>query len=840
MSPLENQLNRLEGLNALTVPDIWQQEAVSALRQGRDVVLHAPTGAGKTLVFELWSNHGKNRGQAIYTVPTRALANDKLAEWRSKGWDIGIATGDLSENLDAPIIVATLETQKFRLIQGIGPTLLVVDEYQMIGDQDRGLNYELAIAMTPPTTQLLMMSGSVENAHHVVRWLNSLGRDAVLISHHHRPVPLEEFEPRDLSFQLPSSIKGLWPKMIAKVLAEDLGPILVFTPQRQAAEKMADALSRNLPNPHPLQLNARQQKLAGDRLSRILKSRIAFHHSGLSYEVRAGLIEPLSKAGQLRVVVATMGLAAGINFSLRSVIVAGESYRRQYLEHPVQPDELLQMFGRAGRRGLDEIGYLIIGPNGLRMQNSYPKYLTRTASVDWGALLSVMAAAADRNESPYAAAVKVQKRLFTTKPIFLGIEHSVENPASPCGLHTDTERARYSRSRLQQILNSRGEWQPIPKLVPRPLREIRIPPDKPSDPTSPENTIPETLPMLSHRDALENIGHGDLVPVAENGSSTQYGREFIVAELKDPDRVLLIRWVKRLIHWKRKQLSRKTWEEQAVPKLKQAFEDRGTPWMTWIIRDDRILARIGLGGVKQPAVVDAYDVPLWKPLRRKVLQEACVQCNLRNHCLELSKSTGVALLWIRMKLTEANGTPTLRGRIVSFFAHGYGLAIAAALESTDYSLNDLVYDIAGLAAGYRFSEDEYRWGGRLADTCRETYGTLRIEGYLENGVPPDYGAGTEEIVKNVKFRVDTRSRRQWVTDQLGPGDIDRMIIEWRSLLRQIANAPSLDWPRWTDLQKSAAQLVKETKSPTLKDLPKLDFNQTKRVNHRLIFKRFHY
>ncbi|HIG29124.1 MAG TPA: DEAD/DEAH box helicase [Verrucomicrobiales bacterium] len=309
MSPLENQLNRLEGLNALTVPDIWQQEAVSALRQGRDVVLHAPTGAGKTLVFELWSNHGKNRGQAIYTVPTRALANDKLAEWRSKGWDIGIATGDLSENLDAPIIVATLETQKFRLIQGIGPTLLVVDEYQMIGDQDRGLNYELAIAMTPPTTQLLMMSGSVENAHHVVRWLNSLGRDAVLISHHHRPVPLEEFEPRDLSFQLPSSIKGLWPKMIAKVLAEDLGPILVFTPQRQAAEKMADALSRNLPNPHPLQLNARQQKLAGDRLSRILKSRIAFHHSGLSYEVRAGLIEPLSKAGQLRVVVATMGLA---------------------------------------------------------------------------------------------------------------------------------------------------------------------------------------------------------------------------------------------------------------------------------------------------------------------------------------------------------------------------------------------------------------------------------------------------------------------------------------------------------------------------------------------------
>ncbi len=125
----------------VAVPDLWQQNAVTALREGKDVVVQAPTGSGKTLVFELWSNQGKPRGQAIYTVPTRALANDKLAEWRARGWNVGIATGDLSENLDAPVLVATLETQKQRLIRGEGPTLLVVDEYQMIGDEDRGLNY---------------------------------------------------------------------------------------------------------------------------------------------------------------------------------------------------------------------------------------------------------------------------------------------------------------------------------------------------------------------------------------------------------------------------------------------------------------------------------------------------------------------------------------------------------------------------------------------------------------------------------------------------------------------------------------------------------------------------
>src|SRR2546430_1798395 len=180
----------LPALNQVAVPDLWQQQAVGALREGKDVVVQAPTGAGKTLIFELWSNQGKNRGQAIYTVPTRALANDKLAEWRARGWDVGIATGDLAENLNAPVLVATLETQKNRLIQGDGPALLVVDEYQMLSDPDRGLNYELAIALAPPQTQLLLLSGSVDNPQDVVKWLGRLGREAGLVWDDGRPAPV--------------------------------------------------------------------------------------------------------------------------------------------------------------------------------------------------------------------------------------------------------------------------------------------------------------------------------------------------------------------------------------------------------------------------------------------------------------------------------------------------------------------------------------------------------------------------------------------------------------------------------------------------------------------------
>src|SRR6266404_3969494 len=391
---LNTQLADLPVLNQVTVPDLWQQEAVSALREGKDVVVQAPTGAGKTLIFELWSNQGRNRGQAIYTVPTRALANDKLAEWRARGWDVGIATGDLAENLGAPVLVATLETQKNRLMQGEGPALLVVDEYQMLSDLDRGLNYELAIALAPLQTQLLLLSGSVANPQDVVKWLHRLGRRAVLIRHEDRPVPLEEIHANSLNYHVPSEIRAYWPRLVAKSLADDLGPILIFAPRRQAAEAMAAALARQLPNPNPLQLSAEQKLIVGEHLAKLLRSRVTYHHSGLSYGARAGVIEPLAKAGQLRVVVATMGLAAGINFSLRTVALAGESYRRDQVEQPLKPDEILQMFGRAGRRGLDETGFVLITAKELRLLDARPCRLSRSGAVDWSALLGLMTAAA--------------------------------------------------------------------------------------------------------------------------------------------------------------------------------------------------------------------------------------------------------------------------------------------------------------------------------------------------------------------------------------------------------------------------------------------------------------
>jgi superfamily II DNA/RNA helicase len=844
---LPTQLADLTALNQVTVPDLWQQQAVAALREGKDVVVQAPTGSGKTLIFELWSNQGKNRGQAIYTVPTRALANDKLAEWRARGWDVGIATGDLAENLNAPILVATLETQKNRLIQGDGPALLVVDEYQMLSDLDRGLNYELAMALAPPQTQLLLLSGSVANPQDVVKWLTRLGRQATLIRHDQRPVPLEEIHANNLNYHIPSEIRGYWPRFVAKALAEDLGPILIFAPRRQAAEILAADLSRQLPVPNPLQLNTEQKLIVGEHLARLLKTRVAYHHSGLSYGARAGVIEPLAKAGQLRVVVATMGLAAGINFSLRSVALAAESYRRDQVEKLLNPAEILQMFGRAGRRGLDETGFVLITANELRLLDARPCHLSRSGAVDWAALLNLMAAAAQHGRDPFREAVQVQERLFTMKPIFLGVEESLRHPDVPCGLKTDAERARHVRKRVREMLNSRGEWELMREPVARPLSEIVAPCDVLRVARSVETQLDQKtehatrnmphdfVPALGVPSALEKIGNGELCVLSQNGEAKTYGRASTVADRISGDRVVLAKWVRRLTNWNGRQAPLAVWNEKIVPLLDQKLAHQKTPVVKFIDEAHRIVAHVSIADLTMRVPVDSHGVAIWKPIEREVLPSDCARCSLAPICRQLPASTGVALLWRRLGLVDAAGVPTVRGRVVSFFSQGDGLAIAAALEDETYALDELIYDLANLDAGFRFCGDENRWGGRLAIVCHEKFGLQTIAGYLENGVPPKYGSGAEQVVASV--HKNPLNKNAWISDLVGAGDIDRVIIEWRSLLRQIAHAPDLEWARWRALQAMAKGILNETESPTMTDLPPLEYHQTKRVDHRLILRR---
>jgi superfamily II DNA/RNA helicase len=922
VSALPGQSTESSAFNQVTVPDLWQQQAVTALRAGKDVVVHAPTGSGKTLVFELWSNFGKPHGQAIYTVPTRALANDKLAEWRARGWHVGIATGDLSDNLDAPVLVATLETQKYRLIRGDGPALLVIDEYQMLADPDRGLNYELAIAMAPPQTRLLLLSGSVENPHHIVKWLERLGRKAQLVRHLHRPVPLEEVHANDLSVHVPSEVKGYWPRLVAKALADDLGPVLIFAPRRKETEALAGELARFLPNPNPLALTPEQKSLVGEKVARMLRCRVAYHHSGMSYGARAGVVEPLTKAGQLRVVVATMGLAAGINFSLRSVALAAESYRRDGVEIPIRPDEILQMFGRAGRRGIDEVGYVLVSANGIRLLDGRPAFLARSGLVDWSALLGIMGAAAQANLDPFQEAVRVQERLFTTKPILLGVEGALKNPETPCGLKTDGERARHVRKMVRQFLNSQGEWETWPALRDMPAAQVQVMeppgegvlamlklsgpvatrrrattaevlPNRALPPDAGSDALPLALPSADERSdvggsanaengariasltdageadrqvgpttvaihlrsaltvqrAMEKLGEGGTLVKLADG---KFARSLAVADTLNGGQVLLAKWVRKFTNWGTREVSLAVWREHVVPVLKQRFAAEKTPVLAieyppaTRLKDEfaehvpevgfgPVRAVVALGQLTLKACVDTHGVALWKPPEREVFPQDCSRCPCVPLCKQLPTGTGVATIWRRLGLVGPDGVPTRRGRIVSFFHSGDGLAVAAALEDESLSIEELSYELANLHAGHRFANGDARWDGRIALACRRLFGTQTFTGYLDQGVPPEYGAGAEEIAADVHR--DPYGKDGWATEFLGIGDIDRMIIEWRSILRQVAHAPDLEWPRWESLKDRAKSILRETDSPTLTDLPPLDYQQTKRVNHQLSMRR---
>lgn len=804
----------------LKIPDLWQQDAIRALKNGRDVIVDAPTGAGKTYIFEMFVESGL-KGQAIYTVPTRALANDKLLEWRAKGWNVGITTGDVSDNLDAPVIVATLETQKGRFLRGDGPRYLVIDEYQMLSDPTRGVNYELIIALAPEDTQLLMMSGTVGNPEQITAWLKRLGRKAELITHKVRPVPLDEVHLEALPGSNRDKIRGYWPLHISRALRNGMGPVLIFAPRRKASEELARRISAELDINDPLVLTPEQKKLAGKQLTGLLKNRIAYHHSGLSYQQRAGLIEPLAKNGQLRVVVATTGLSAGINFSMRSVLVTDREYRKNEQSHLVRPDELLQMFGRAGRRGLDVRGYILMAPGKPRLSEGRPLKVKRTNQVEWPTLIAVMQAAIEGGENPVTAATELSRRLFSEQRVPLGLRELVEKFKNDTRTTSHPTTNGLRKKTVTEMLNSSGKWERQRAPQRSRLGDVLV---------FQKN---QWRPALECADPLDKVKVGRMYKTDFEGVS-RYGRELALAHIAESDKdgeLVLVKWLFKQLRSKgRKKIRRNHWsidrlEKEIVPILPELTEGGRMAEMTEY--NGTISARLDYSEAEVFAYADSDGGRLLNPPVRET--SAGNDLSFREIMEESSEKklpTSPAAQWLKLGLIDRRCHPTQRGIIFSFFNHGEGLAIAAALEDTSYAVDELIYDLANLRAGHRFEEHE-AYSGRLGQICRLTYRGATCSGYLEKGVPPDYGDGAAEVLATVASEPGSKARL--LREDLRTGDIERIGLEWRSLLNQIAHAPQYDWERWEDLQDKALKILEsEAPPPVFTGLPIL----TKAQRHR--------
>jgi len=814
----------------LAIPDLWQQEALVALRRGEDVIVDAPTGAGKTWIFELFIEQERPSGQAVYTVPTRALANDKLREWRQKGWEVGIATGDIAEQTDAPILVATLETQLEPILTGTSNArLFVIDEYQMLADDNRGLHYETAIAMAPHGTQLLLLSGSVSNPEDVASWLGRLGRSATVVRTDHRPVPLEEMWRNSLPYQAPKSVTGHFQRLASEVLMADLGPLLIFAPQRNKAENIARKIAGALPPPkNPLKLSDAQRHACGKELSRLLEARVAYHHSGLAYPARGGVVEPLAKAGQLRVIVATTGLAAGINFSVRSISIASTGYRDGEMERVLSPDELLQMFGRAGRRGLDDAGYVITTERSPRLIDAASLRLQRGNTVDWPTLLRTMAGAP---ENPAGAARLLCENLFSDQRIQLGLTGRTTkiDPESEDTSPTEIEALPGIGPVAHQFRDSRGEWQ-------------KATPDQISDATLADAVFPHS--SGKHRPALQSAGAieprcpelGRICKLDHQQLGWIYGRERAIANAipKQDASFRPNKATSKLMRSRRDQTytldDLESWATGHYRNL-----SGGAQFVGLEQRGDSLHARFDLSACPVSVRSDDHGVQILDPEERTLAIQP--ETSLGED-MEAVPGTA-AYAWRKLGLIDSDAVPTMRGRVFSFFSGGEGLAVAAAIEDQNYPVDEIVSHLANLRGSPRFEEAT---GGseHLAVACRAIYGPIDHGGYLRIGLPLGYGDGAAEVLES---HLDGAPIHPEPTDGIsawGPGDVERVHSEWLSLLRHIANAPNLEWSRWTDLQQACQKRLRglgENRRPTT-DLPAIAAAQLEtKANHKVYFRR---
>jgi len=390
-------------------PDSFQIEALERIRES-DCLVSAPTGSGKTwIAVQAIGRILESGGKSWYASPLKALSNAKYREFGERfGADrVGILTGDRKENPDAPIIVGTTEILRNQLYDAMyrGETLntdfVVLDEAHYLGDSDRGVVWEETMIYLPPRVPILMLSATIGNAEAIAAWLEALrGRKCHVVRETRRPVPLIPLFLHPSGKVMPllgsievtpkSRISGVirkWMKSesasgggrglpplgaVLQVLETyDLLPAIFFLKSRLDCDR-ALGLCESHPLEDPAQkrlIRARLRELAGNNvhLSRhrqagsLVHLGVASHHGGQLPAWKL-IVESLMTEGLLKAVFATSTVAAGVNFPARTVVFLNTDRFNGKEFLPLTPTEFHQMTGRAGRRGMDKIGFAMSIP----------------------------------------------------------------------------------------------------------------------------------------------------------------------------------------------------------------------------------------------------------------------------------------------------------------------------------------------------------------------------------------------------------------------------------------------------------------------------------------------
>jgi ATP-dependent RNA helicase HelY len=399
--------------------DDFQLRALDALDADSSVLVAAPTGSGKTVVAEYAVARAlAEGGKAFYTAPIKALSNQKYTDLaRRHGSDrVGLLTGDNSINGDAPVVVMTTEVLRNMIYAGSdaldGLRYVVLDEVHFLQDAYRGPVWEEVIIHLAPEVLLICLSATVSNAEELAEWISTVRGPTDAVIEERRPVELQNLylvgdkasqelhllptlvddHPNPEADRLDDEalhVRGRGARgrprrrfftprrveVIERLQDEGMLPAITFIFSRKACDEARDTcldagLRLTTPDERARVRAIVDERTAGladadldvlgfDRFLAGLEAGVAAHHAGMVPPFKEA-VEACFTEGLTKAVFATETLALGVNMPARSVVIerltkfTGE--RRELLT----PGEYTQLTGRAGRRGIDEIGYAIV------------------------------------------------------------------------------------------------------------------------------------------------------------------------------------------------------------------------------------------------------------------------------------------------------------------------------------------------------------------------------------------------------------------------------------------------------------------------------------------------
>ncbi|MDP9005769.1 MAG: DEAD/DEAH box helicase [Actinomycetota bacterium] len=399
--------------------DDFQLRAIAALDAGESVLVAAPTGSGKTVVAE----HAvaaalESGGKAFYTAPIKALSNQKYADFvRRYGADrVGLLTGDTTTNGEAPVVVMTTEVLR-NMIYAASPTLeglryVILDEVHYLQDTYRGPVWEEVIIHLEPSVRLVCLSATVSNAEELSRWIATVRGPTATVIEERRPVTLHNLylvgdKTSGRLHLLPTLVDGrpnpeairldgtgghharhqrgrspgrrLYTPRRYEVaeLLQDQGmlPAITFIFSRascdQAVDQCLDAGLRLTTAEERQRIraiceertaglaDADLQVLGWARWMAGMEAGVAAHHAGMVPPFKEA-VEACFVSGLVKLVFATETLALGINMPARAVVVEKLTKFGGERHQALTAGEYTQLTGRAGRRGIDEVGYAIV------------------------------------------------------------------------------------------------------------------------------------------------------------------------------------------------------------------------------------------------------------------------------------------------------------------------------------------------------------------------------------------------------------------------------------------------------------------------------------------------